>query len=152
MTDNNPSQTAPTESVEEGQPRRGKAVPVLVALVVVLVLAAGAFGTLWFMEKGDHRATNDQLTAARADADAAKAKGQKAEAREREANDTMMRNSGEQEKAKDKITQAYVAITAMSKGSTACAQAGRKFADVLSSGTAADVSNAASGVVSACGG
>jgi uncharacterized protein HemX len=161
MTDTNPSHTMPDESapVEQGDPqsaanhpRRSRTVPVLVALVVVLVMAAGAFGTLWFVEKGDHKATTDQLTAAKADADAAKAKGQKAEAREREANDTMMRKAGEQEKAKDKIDLAYVAITKMSQGSTPCAEAGRKFADVLSSGTSTDVSNEISKVMVACGG
>ena len=140
MTDNNPS-----------HPRGNRTMPVLVALVVVLFLATGAFGTLWFIERGDHRATTDQLTASRADADAAKAKGQKAEAREREANDTMMRKAGEREKAQDKITQAYVALMWIAKGSTPCAAAARKFAEVLSSGTSTESDNAMFEVGNACG-
>lgn len=133
------------------QPHGTRTLSVLVALVVVLLLAAGAFGTLWFIERGDHRATTDQLTAARAETDDANAKRQKAEARERDADNTSMRKASEREKAEDKITQAYIAISWMSKGSTPCAQAGRKFAQVLSSGTSMEIDKAVFDIGDACG-
>jgi uncharacterized protein HemX len=141
----------PPGTTTANHPRRNRTMPVLVALVVVLFLAAGAFGTLWFIERGDHKATTDQLTASRADADDAKAKRQKSEAREREANDTLMRNAGEQEKVKDKVTQAWTALTWMAKGSAPCATAGRKFADVLMTGTSTESNNAMFDVGIACG-
>jgi septal ring factor EnvC (AmiA/AmiB activator) len=40
-----------------------KTVRVLAALVIVFFAAAGAFATLWFIERGDHRTTTGQLTA-----------------------------------------------------------------------------------------
>jgi hypothetical protein len=47
---------------------------VLVALTVLLFLTAGTFGTLWFVQQGDHVKATEQLKDARKDVEDAKAK------------------------------------------------------------------------------
>ncbi|RSM74345.1 hypothetical protein DMH04_40085 [Kibdelosporangium aridum] len=56
------------------EPTRSRKRVVLWAVAVVLLLATAGFVTLWILERGDHKASVDQLTTARADLDGVKAK------------------------------------------------------------------------------
>jgi hypothetical protein len=60
--------------MNEQKPRWGKGAVVLIAAAVVFLLAGGAFGTLWILERNDHSATTEQLTGSRTQAEAARTK------------------------------------------------------------------------------
>jgi len=60
--------------MNDQKPRRGKGAVVLIAAAVIFLLAAGAFGTLWILERNDHSATTTQLTDSRTQAGTANAK------------------------------------------------------------------------------
>jgi cytoskeletal protein RodZ len=76
-----------------------KVARIFAALTIVLFVAAGTFGTLWFIERGDHKATSGQLNSARDEVKDNQAKLADANTRLKDA-DTKVRT------AEDKATKA----------------------------------------------
>jgi flagellar basal body-associated protein FliL len=83
-----------------GKPRR-KITVVLAGFAVLLFLAAGAFGTLWFIERGDHDTTRAQLTAARTEAEDNKTKQKAAETKATDAEGKWHDATAERQKAQN---------------------------------------------------
>jgi hypothetical protein len=89
-----------------------RAVRILVALVVVLFLVAGTFGTLWFVERGDHKTTAGQLDATRAEVDYSEGKQRKAEAEAKDAQARAMQAASERAKLEDARIQDKLCVDA----------------------------------------
>jgi hypothetical protein len=102
------------------KPRRGKGAIVLIAAAVVFLMAAGAFGTLWILERDDHRATTEQLTGPRAQAAEAKTKLREAEDKRKAIGD----------KLQDTVTRERTLDITLDKFMN-CADAGLKWANAV---------------------
>ncbi|RSM74346.1 hypothetical protein DMH04_40090 [Kibdelosporangium aridum] len=67
-----------TEMTSPNPPARKRMIVPLVVLVL-FVLAAGTFGTLWLLERGDHSKVSEELTVVRTETDGVRAKLSEAE-------------------------------------------------------------------------
>jgi uncharacterized protein HemX len=117
-----------------GPPNKRTAVVVLTILAVVMLGAAGTFGTLWLLERGDHNETTQQLST----------KDQQL-ADERKAHEGTKTKLTDSEKAK---ADAEAKTTAL----TPCADAGQQFAKLaLTNASEAEATKAATAMIFACG-
>jgi hypothetical protein len=106
----------------------------LTILVVLMLGAAGTFGTLWLLERGDHNETTQQLSTK-----------DKQLADEKAAHEGTKTKLTDSEKAK---ADAEAKATAM----TPCAEAGKQFATLaLSNASEAEATKAATAMILACG-
>jgi hypothetical protein len=106
-------------------PPKRKATGLLIALVAVFVVATGTFVTLWFVERGDHKSTQGQLSASRADADDNNTKRQVAEKRAHDAENNSVDLLNERDQLQRDLDTANGQIAELTKEPTPCANAGR---------------------------
>ena len=113
-------------SLQQGLPaepkRRGNAVVVLAVLAVLMLAGAATFGALYFVEKGDHQTTSDELASTRTDLSAAQKDAQSART-------DLQTTKSELETTKTQLNQANqdrVSAQNASTKDTACATAARK--------------------------
>lgn len=107
---------------------------VVIVLAVVFLLAAGTFGTLWFVERGDHRTTAEQLNDRETRLADVQAKLDKAQKDLKDADARTMNASSGRAKLEDDLTQARLQIDSLSKDRSLCDKAGRAFVRGLSPG------------------
>lgn len=115
-------------------PPKRTAVVVLAIIAVLMLGAAAAFGTLWFLERDDHEQTTEQLSTR-----------DKELADEKKAHDDAKSQLSAAEKAK---TDAESAVTVL----TPCADAGKELARLaLANASAEEATRAGAALVAACG-
>jgi hypothetical protein len=136
--------------------RRGKAaVRVLTALTVVFFVAAGTFGTLWFIERGDHKATAGQLNATRGEADDSRTKQQEAEAQAKEAETKSAQAASERAKVEDQLQEANLKLSTQGADPATrdgrCAGAARELTKAIKAGDDRAADTAGGRLVLLCG-
>lgn len=82
----------------------------------VFVLAAGTFGTLWLLERSDHRKAADELTSLRAEADGVRAQVAEAEKKRAEWDKKIM-----------DVSNARLAAESVAYSSRRCVDAAREW-------------------------
>jgi septal ring factor EnvC (AmiA/AmiB activator) len=103
----------------------------LSALVAVFFLAAGAFGALWFVERGDHKTTQGQLTSARAETDDTRSQLQAAQKRANDADGLNSDLSIKRARLQQDLDDANRKLEELAKEPTPCADAGRALAKAV---------------------
>lgn len=101
---------------------------VLVVLVAVFFVAAGAFGALWLVERGDHKTTQSQLTSSRAETDDTKTQLQAAQKRANDADGLNSDLSVKRARLQQDLDDANKKLEEFAKEPTPCADAGRALA------------------------
>jgi uncharacterized protein (DUF3084 family) len=126
-----PGQPFPAQGAQQPAPSRPPKRTAVVVLTIVAVLMLGAaatFGTLWFLERDDHKQTTEQL------------------ADEKKAHEDTKSQLSTAEKAK---TDAESEVTAL----TPCAEAGRELARLaVANVSEEEATQAGAELVLACGG
>jgi len=89
------------------------------------VVATGTFVTLWFVERGDHKSTQGQLSASRADADDTRTQLQAAQKRASDADALNSDISNKRAKLQQDLDDANSKLGDLAKEPTPCANAGR---------------------------
>lgn len=105
-----------------GPKRRNNTVVVLAVIAVLMLAGAATFGALYFVEKGDHKTTSDQLAGARTDLSNAQKDAQAART-------DLQTTKSELETTKTQLNQANqdkISAQNASTKDTACAAAARK--------------------------
>jgi hypothetical protein len=104
---------------------------VLVVLVAVFFVAAGVFGALWFVERGDHKTTQGQLTSTRGEADDTRAQLKEAQKRANDADGLNFDLSVKRARLQQDLDDANRKLEDLAKEPTPCANAGRAFSKAV---------------------
>ncbi|MFD1051727.1 hypothetical protein ACFQ1S_42315, partial [Kibdelosporangium lantanae] len=92
---------------------------------------AAALGALWLVERGDHKATEGQLTSARGETDDAKTKLKAAEKRANDADGLNSDLSIKRARLQQDLDDANKKLDDFAKEPTPCADAGRALAKAI---------------------
>jgi hypothetical protein len=132
-----PGQPFPAQGIQQPPPSRPPKRTGVVVLTIVAVLMLGAaatFGTLWFLERDDHKQTTEQLSSR-----------DKELADEKKAHEDTKSQMSDAEKAKADAESEVAALTP-------CAEAGRELARLaVANASEEEATQAGTALVLACG-